>query len=70
VKEANRVQALTIATTILVSTFFLSNVNGTPERPLSTGVPKTDLMLFFDGFSQRARTGDVKHAENRARRFI
>jgi hypothetical protein len=31
VVAANRVQALTIETTILVSTFILSNVNGLPE---------------------------------------
>jgi hypothetical protein len=35
VREANRVQALTIDTTIRVSTFFLSNVNGAPGNARS-----------------------------------
>jgi hypothetical protein len=33
------------------------------KRPLSTGVPQTDLMLFFNGFSSRARTSRAEHAE-------
>jgi hypothetical protein len=49
VNEANRVQALTIETTILVSTSFLSNLRASRKRPVSTGVSQADLMLFFNG---------------------
>src|SRR5438445_5641991 len=45
---ANRVQNLTIETTRLVSTSFLSKSQGAcRKRPLSSGVPGGDLMLFW-----------------------
>jgi hypothetical protein len=64
------VQALTIDTTILVSTVFLSAVNGPClERPLSTGVPRADLMLFWVVFLAHAAMRR-KPAEPRCRADI
>jgi hypothetical protein len=64
------VQALTIDTTILVSTVFLSAVMGlATERPLFTGVPGAELMLFWVVFFKHAGTRR-KHAEIALGRLI
>src|SRR4029078_11729276 len=57
-RVANRVQVLTTETTILVSTSFLSKSQRRAgrKRPLSSGVPEADLMLFWllaRGFTRR-----------------
>jgi hypothetical protein len=63
VDRANRVQALTIETTVLVSTSFLSNLRASRKRPVSIGVSQADLMLFFNGFFSAARSDSAKHAK-------
>jgi hypothetical protein len=59
--EANRVQALTIDTTIPVSTFFLSNVNGLPETPAiyRSSVNQSNVVFehfLFGGMDKQLKT--------------
>jgi hypothetical protein len=53
VRVANRVQALTIETTVLVSTSFLSNVNGWPETLAVYRSSTGRANVVLDGFSLR-----------------
>jgi hypothetical protein len=63
VRGANRVQALTIDTTILVSTFFLSTLIGLPETPAVYRSSAGQSNVVFEGFSSGARTNSAKHAK-------
>src|ERR1700712_3691831 len=67
--EAKRVQVLTIATTILVSPSFLSKSReACRKRPLSSGVPWVDLMLFWP-LCARFKPKPPKQSERPVRRY-
>jgi hypothetical protein len=61
---ANRVQPLTIETTVLVSTFFLSNVNGWPETLAVYRSSTGRANVVLDGFSPRT-PGKTESGRNR-----
>ncbi len=56
-------QVLTIETTIVVSTSFLSNVLGLPETPAIYRSSGNRSNVVFGRFSLEARTIGAKHAK-------